>query len=57
MLDASKTVDFKAILDWKSSAHLGWMNFVMVEKLNNNSLLMAHGENDKMLNVHTIGAR
>jgi hypothetical protein len=24
--------------------NLGWMNFLLVEKLNNNSLLIAHGK-------------
>jgi hypothetical protein len=42
MLDASKTIGVKAILCWKSSVNLGWMNFLLVEKLNNNSLLRTH---------------
>jgi hypothetical protein len=50
MLEASKTVGFKAILRCKSSVNLGWMNFLLMEKLNDDSLLM---ESDKMLNVHS----
>jgi hypothetical protein len=50
ILDASKTVDFKAILCCKSSVNLGWMTFLLMEKLNNNSLFM---ESEKMLNRHT----
>jgi hypothetical protein len=42
MLDASKNVGFKAILCRKSSVNLGLMNFLLVEKLNDNSLLIAH---------------
>jgi hypothetical protein len=44
MLDASKTVGFKAILCRKASFNLDWMNFLPVEKLNDNSLLAAHGK-------------
>jgi hypothetical protein len=44
MLDALKTVGFKAMLYCKSSVNLGWMNFLLVEKLNDNSLLIAHGK-------------
>jgi hypothetical protein len=44
MKDASKTVGFKAILCCKSSVNLGWLNFLLVEKLNDNSLLKAHGK-------------
>jgi hypothetical protein len=44
MLDASKTVGFKAILCCKSSVNLGWMNFLLAEKLKDNSLLIAHGK-------------
>jgi hypothetical protein len=44
MLDALKTVGFKAILCCKSSVNLGWMNFFLVEKLNDNSLLVADGK-------------
>jgi hypothetical protein len=43
MLDSSKTAGFKAILCCKSSANLGWMNFLLVEKLNDDSLLIARG--------------
>jgi hypothetical protein len=42
MLDAPKTVGFKAILCCKSAVNLGWTNFLLVEKLNDNSLLIAH---------------
>jgi hypothetical protein len=51
ILDASKAVGFKAILCCKSSVNLDWMNFLLVEKLNDNSLLRIHGKH-KMLNVH-----
>jgi hypothetical protein len=44
MLGASKTVGFKGILFCKSSLNLGWMNFLVIEKLNDNSLLTAHGK-------------
>jgi hypothetical protein len=44
MLEASKTVGFKAILCCKSAVNLGWMNFLIVQKLNDNSLLRAHGK-------------
>jgi hypothetical protein len=44
MLDASKTADFKGILCCKSSVNLDWMNFLLVEKLNDNSLLIVHGK-------------
>jgi hypothetical protein len=40
-MDPSKTVGFKAILYCKSAVNLGWMNFLLVEKLNDNSLLIA----------------
>jgi hypothetical protein len=50
MLDASKTVGFKAILCCKSSVNLGWMNFLLAEKLNDNLRLIPM-ESDKMLNV------
>jgi hypothetical protein len=43
MLDASKAVDFKAILCCKSSVNVSWTNFLLVKKLNDNSLLRAHG--------------
>jgi hypothetical protein len=36
-LDASKTVGFKAILCCKSSVNLGWMNFLLVKKLNDST--------------------
>jgi hypothetical protein len=42
MLDASKTVGFKAILCCKSSVNFGWMNCLIVEKPNDNLLLRAH---------------
>jgi hypothetical protein len=48
MLDASKTVGFKAILCCKSSVNLGRMNLLLVEKLNDNPLLM---ESDEILTV------
>jgi hypothetical protein len=44
MLDASMTVGFKAMLDCKSSVNLGWMKFLIVEKLNHNSLVITHGK-------------
>jgi hypothetical protein len=44
MSDASKTVGFKAILYCKSSVNLGRVNFLLVEKLHNNSLLRALGK-------------
>jgi hypothetical protein len=44
MVDPSNTVGFKAILCCKSSVSLGWMNFLIVEKLNDNSLLIVHGK-------------
>jgi hypothetical protein len=44
MLDASKTISFKAMLCRKSSVNLGWVNFLSVEKLNDNSLLIEHGK-------------
>jgi hypothetical protein len=44
MLDASKTVDLKAMLRCKFSVNLGCMNCILVEKLNDNSLLAAHGK-------------
>jgi hypothetical protein len=44
MLDASKTVGFKAILCCKSCMNLGWVNFLLVKKLNDNSLLKALGK-------------
>jgi hypothetical protein len=43
MLDALETVGFKAMLCCKSSVNLGWINFLLVEKLNDNSLLPVHG--------------
>jgi hypothetical protein len=42
MLEASKPLGLKAILFCKSSVKLGWMNFLLVGKLNDNSLLIAH---------------
>jgi hypothetical protein len=44
MLNASKVVGFNAILGCKSFVNLGRMNFLLVEKLNDNSLLIAHGK-------------
>jgi hypothetical protein len=44
MLDASKTGDFKTILCGHSSVNLDWMNSLLMEKVNNNSLLIAHGK-------------
>jgi hypothetical protein len=44
MLDTLKTVSFKAILGCKYSVNLDWMNFLLVEKLNDHSLLVAHGK-------------
>jgi hypothetical protein len=44
MLDATKTVSFKAIMCCKSSVNLDWMNFLLVEKLKDNSLLIAYGK-------------
>jgi hypothetical protein len=37
-------VGFKAILSCKSSMNLGCLNFLLVEKLNDNSPLRAHGK-------------
>jgi hypothetical protein len=42
MLDALKSVGFKAILCCKFSVNLGWMNVLLVEKLNDNLLFIAH---------------
>jgi hypothetical protein len=42
MLDASKTAGFKAILCYKYFVNLAWMNFFIVEKLNDNSLPVVH---------------
>jgi hypothetical protein len=44
MLDDSMAVGFKAMLYCKSSVNLDWMNFLFVEKLNDHSLLIAHGK-------------
>jgi hypothetical protein len=44
MLDASKTGGFKAILCGKSFMNLSWMNCPLMEKLNDNPLLIAHGK-------------
>jgi hypothetical protein len=56
MLDALKTVGFKAILCCKSSVNLGWTTFFLVEKLNDNFLLSLM-ESDKMLKVHARGRK
>jgi hypothetical protein len=44
MLDASKTVGLKTILCYKSSVNLGWTTFLLMEKLNDSSLLIGHGK-------------
>jgi hypothetical protein len=51
MLAASKTVGFKTILCCKSSAKSGWMNFLLVEKLNDNSLLIACGKGQNVKRI------
>jgi hypothetical protein len=43
-LDASMTLGFKTMLYCKSSVNLGWIKFLIVEKLNDNSLIIVHGK-------------
>jgi hypothetical protein len=48
MLDVSKIGGFKAILYCKSSVNLIWTNFILMEKLNDNSLFTAHGKSQNV---------